>query len=334
MHRHQDRLGLCFALVCGAFFFIIIFTGGPQKEVQVGQSASEEYTRESFLELFVRLYGESRQLDTLCYDRTTFVEIRDEIVEVNGRKEIRRAAKKGMNLMTYAYLKFPDKLTSANTDTSKWKIDVYRKPPRSQGGIVDELFASGAIPPTPKSNARLLTIGLGGGFLNNYLHHAFPQMSITAVEIHRPTLEMAKKWFSLEPDNLLRVIIEDGAVYLKESVREGRRYDAIVLDACFIRTHEEILCPHKVFLDPHTIEDMAELVGKQGVLIVNILPISGYPHSVVEKVKQKFLVSFRYSKVKRIEGTMNFIATFTQFEHKELYALLDKAFSMPFNTTG
>ncbi|KAK5978800.1 hypothetical protein GCK32_001191 [Trichostrongylus colubriformis] len=329
MLRREKRLGFCFALVCLVLFLRIIFTSEPLGEIPLNQFAVREYTKENFIELVARTYGTSRLLDTLTYDHLTYVEIRDEVVEVDGRKEIRRIAKKDNKLMTCAYLKFPSKLTRSTLDTRKWEIDVYRKPRRSQGAIVDELFASGALSPTPESSARVLTLGLGGGFLNTYLHHAFPQMSITAVEFHRPTVEMAKKWFSLEPDNSLQVVIEDGVLFLEKSALRGRPYNAVILDACFIHTLDELHCPSTAFLNPQPIKDMAKVVGEQGVLIVDVFSNSHYPESVVREIEKKFLKYFKYSKIKHVEGTSNYIITFTQFKHKELYTILDKAFLKP-----
>ncbi|KAK6047433.1 hypothetical protein COOONC_15062 [Cooperia oncophora] len=89
-------------------------------------------------------------------------------------------------------------------------------------------------------------------------------MSITAVEIHQPTFDMAKKWFSLKTDKLFHVIIGDGVKYLEQSVRTGRQFDVIMLDACFLETHEEIHCPSSVFLKEEPIKNMAKLVGDQG----------------------------------------------------------------------
>ncbi|PIO65821.1 hypothetical protein TELCIR_12489 [Teladorsagia circumcincta] len=135
---------------------------------------------------------------------------------------------------------------------------------------------------------------------------------------------MAKKWFSLETDKLFQVIIGDGVEYLRQSVRKGRRFDAIVLDACFIEAHDDIHCPSSVFLNTEAIQDMAKLIGDQGVLIVNVVPNSNYPANVVGKVKALFLKSFKYFKETHVEGTSNYVLTFTQFKHKELYAELSK----------
>ncbi|ETN86485.1 hypothetical protein NECAME_16310 [Necator americanus] len=71
------------------------------------------------------------------------------------------------------------------------------------------------------SKAKVLSLGLGGGFLNGYMHHKFPQMSITVVEINARTLEMARRWFGLETDEQHEVILMDGIEYIERSVRKG-----------------------------------------------------------------------------------------------------------------
>ncbi|XGW18158.1 hypothetical protein V3C99_002627 [Haemonchus contortus] len=146
-------------------------------------------------------------------------------------------------------------------------------------------------------------------------------MSITAVEPHRPTFEMAKKWFSLTPDKLFRVVVEDGIQYLKQSIRTGRLFDFIILDACFIETDHDIHCPSKTFLDETAVDYMAKLIREEGALIVNVLPNSNYPAQVIEKVKTAFTKSFKHHtvRVQHVEGTSNYILTITQFDYKGLY---------------
>ncbi|XGW18159.1 hypothetical protein V3C99_002627 [Haemonchus contortus] len=321
MYHIEDRLGTYFAFVCAVFFLIIIFGGGPRVESSVSEYVGKEYIENSFLELVDRTYGKSRLLDTFCFDYLTCVEIRDEVVQLNGRSRIRRVARKDNHVLSYAYLKLPKQLTRNTLDTSKWEVDVSIKPLGSQGLIVDEIFASGTLSLKQKSNAHVLILGLGGGFLSSYLHHAFPQMSITAVEPHRPTFEMAKKWFSLTPDKLFRVVVEDGIQYLKQSIRTGRLFDFIILDACFIETDHDIHCPSKTFLDETAVDYMAKLIREEGALIVNVLPNSNYPAQVIEKVKTAFTKSFKHHtvRVQHVEGTSNYILTITQFDYKGLY---------------
>nr|CDJ90167.1 GF15348 [Haemonchus contortus] len=298
MYHIEDRLGTYFAFVCAVFFLIIIFGGGPRVESSVSEYVGKEYIENSFLELVDRTYGKSRLLS-----------------------RIRRVARKDNHVLSYAYLKLPKQLTRRTMDTSKWEVDVSIKPLGSQGLIVDEIFASGTLSLAQKSNAHVLILGLGGGFLSSYLHHAFPQMSITAVEPHRPTFEMAKKWFSLTPDKLFRVVVEDGIQYLKQSIRTGRQFDFIILDACFIETDHDIHCPSKTFLDETVVDYMAKLIREQGALIVNVLPNSNYPAQLIEKVKAALRKSFNYHtvRVQHVEGTSNYILTFTQFDYKGLY---------------
>ncbi|KAE9411668.1 hypothetical protein Angca_004687, partial [Angiostrongylus cantonensis] len=47
------------------------------------------------------------------------------------------------------------------------------------------------------------------------------QMRITAVEISPATVNMAKKWFSLETDDRYQVVVDDGVQYLRRSVEQG-----------------------------------------------------------------------------------------------------------------
>ncbi|VDO91458.1 unnamed protein product [Heligmosomoides polygyrus] len=84
------------------------------------------------------------------------------------------------------------------------------------------MFLSGAVPIKKDAEAQVLMLGLGGGMMNSYLHHMYPKMNITVVEIDQKMYEVAVKWFDLEEDNRQRVIIMDGVTFLKNALKEGQ----------------------------------------------------------------------------------------------------------------
>ncbi|VDM63560.1 unnamed protein product [Angiostrongylus costaricensis] len=94
-----------------------------------------------------------------------------------------------------------------------------------------------------------------------------PDMRITAVEISPATVNMAKKWFSLETDDRYQVVVDDGVQYLRRSVEEGQQFDAIILDACYLQLEADIICPDEVFHSEETIKNMATLLGQRGSFI-------------------------------------------------------------------
>ncbi|RCN35817.1 hypothetical protein ANCCAN_18303 [Ancylostoma caninum] len=84
----------------------------------------------------------------------------------------------------------------------------------------EELLSSGVLH-GKDSRGKVLSLGLGGGFINGYMHAEFPQMNIVVVEINNRSIEMAEKWFGLKTDERHEVILMDGAKYVEEAAQKG-----------------------------------------------------------------------------------------------------------------
>ena len=74
----------------------------------------------------------------------------------------------------------------------------------------------------------VLMIGVGGGSLVRSLHAVAPGARVDAVELHRPVLELARRWFGLPDGPWVDYHVDDGRRFLAGTTR---RYDLIVLDA-------------------------------------------------------------------------------------------------------
>ena len=74
----------------------------------------------------------------------------------------------------------------------------------------------------------VLMIGVGGGSLVRSLHAVAPEARMDAVELHRPVLELARRWFGLPDGPWVTYHVDDGRRFL---ARSTRRYDLVVLDA-------------------------------------------------------------------------------------------------------
>ena len=74
----------------------------------------------------------------------------------------------------------------------------------------------------------MLLIGVGGGSLVRSVHRVAPGATIDAVELHRPVLELARRWFGLPAGPWVDYHVDDGRRFLG---RAGERYDLIVVDA-------------------------------------------------------------------------------------------------------
>jgi len=114
--------------------------------------------------------------------------------------------------------------------------------------------------PAPK---RILVIGLGGGTLPMALAEVLPAAQIDVVEIDPAVTRVAKRFFGFKDGPKMKVTEVDGRVYVKRAIREGLRYDAILLDAF---DHEYI--PEHL-LTREFLAEVKSLLSPEGVLVGN-----------------------------------------------------------------
>jgi len=114
--------------------------------------------------------------------------------------------------------------------------------------------------PAPK---RVLIVGLGGGSIPMALAEVLPDAQIDVVEIDPAVTRVAKRFFGFKDGPKMRVTEVDGRVYVKRAIREGTKYDAILLDAF---DHEYI--PEHL-LTKEFLEEVESLLAPQGVLVGN-----------------------------------------------------------------
>lgn len=128
-----------------------------------------------------------------------------------------------------------------------------RKPDRIVMGYPQMMLASLYVNPSPRS---VLIIGLGGGTIPRALTRVAPNARVDVVEIDPAVVKVAREYFDFAPGANVRVVEADGRVYVKRALREGRRYDLVMLDAFdheYIPEHlltREFLTEVKTLLTP------------------------------------------------------------------------------------
>jgi spermidine synthase len=110
---------------------------------------------------------------------------------------------------------------------------------------------------------RILIIGLGGGSLPTALREILPDAQIDVVEIDPAVTRVARKYFGFKDGPKMKVFEVDGRVYVKRAVREGAKYDAVLLDAF---DHEYI--PEHL-LTREFLSEVKSLLTPGGVLVGN-----------------------------------------------------------------
>ncbi|VDM78551.1 unnamed protein product [Strongylus vulgaris] len=88
--------------------------------------------------------------------------------------------------------------------------------------MVEDMFTSGAVDMSTDSTAQVLSIGLGAGFINSYLHHNFPKMNITVVDIEPKMVDICLRWFDMKLDDRQHAVVMDGVDFIEQAVNSGK----------------------------------------------------------------------------------------------------------------
>ncbi len=137
------------------------------------------------------------------------------------------------------------------------------KRPREFALNYTHMVMGGLLFTTNTAPKSVLVVGLGGGTIPTALREVLPDATIDAVEIDPAVTKVARRYFGFKDDNKLKVHEMDGRVYVKRAIREGRKYDAILLDAF---DHEYI--PEHL-LTREFLQEVKSLLSPGGVLVGN-----------------------------------------------------------------
>ena len=91
---------------------------------------------------------------------------------------------------------------------------------------VETLFAAAMFQPNP---SRALMIGLGGGTFNRVFGQAYPQASLTTVELDRKVQELATEHMGFTTSARNAVTIADGRMIIRRN--KDAKYDWLIVDA-------------------------------------------------------------------------------------------------------
>jgi spermidine synthase len=109
----------------------------------------------------------------------------------------------------------------------------------------------------------ILIIGLGGGTLPRTLEQLLPQADIDVVEIDPAVVGVAEQYFGFKPDERVHLIVQDGRAYARQSLRDNRHYDLIILDA-----YEHQYIPEHM-LTREFLTEVGSLLAPSGIVAAN-----------------------------------------------------------------
>ncbi|KAK6740354.1 hypothetical protein RB195_008675 [Necator americanus] len=282
-----------------------------------------------FASLIASKYGNERILDgPICMMDGLCLVVKDFIWEHEGRTVFTRDLGANSISMTTMNLKMPQKLDKANLDTSKWEVDQSSLDFTSYTiTMIEEMFASGTVKIDFNADAQVLMIGIGGGYIDSYLHKVYPKMNVTAVDMDQKMVDVAIKWFGLKMDNRHHVVVENGVEFVENAVSRGAKFDVIHIDACTTEKNVDTNCPVNIFYTEESVRNFATLLNPRGAVIVNVVTIKGDQIGAAEKVKKAFGKAFTECTYEYAPfSPSNIIMTCTQFQRphglKERYQKL------------
>jgi len=127
------------------------------------------------------------------------------------------------------------------------------------------MMASLLLNPAPE---RILMLGLGGGTLPMALDQLLPNAHQDVIEIDPAVVRVAREFFNFAPSDRVNVVTEDGRVFVKRALQQGKRYDLIMLDAFTGEYIPEHLMTREF------LEEVRGLLSETGVLVANTFSIS------------------------------------------------------------
>jgi spermidine synthase len=108
---------------------------------------------------------------------------------------------------------------------------------------------------------RILIVGLGGGTLPKQFTHFYPDTTVDVVDVDPLVVDVARKYFQVQPDDRLRIHLSDGRLFLR---RSNETWDLIVIDTYTVNRYGDTIPPHMVTQE--FFRDAARHLSDGGVL--------------------------------------------------------------------
>jgi len=141
----------------------------------------------------------------------------------------------------------------------KYLQSSYRPGKKPVGTVWDYFLTGPLFAPDPNEVKDVCILGLGAGVAVKLLNQFYKIERIVGVEIDKVVVDLGKKFFDLNDDNL-EIHIQDAAEYVKKS---SERFDLIIIDTF----HGKDVDPRCSC--PEFYSDVIKLLKPGGVVLVN-----------------------------------------------------------------
>ncbi len=143
-------------------------------------------------------------------------------------------------------------------------LDGYIQASQADEFIYHEMAVHVPLLGRVRENASVLVIGGGdGGIVRESLKHDFVT-SVTMVEIDRRVVDLAREYLAVNgdyDDPRVNLVIDNAANFVSQALKDGRRYDLIVLDLT------EPVGPSSCLFTEKFLTEVVGLVSETGVIL-------------------------------------------------------------------
>ncbi|XP_051116535.1 uncharacterized protein LOC127241494 [Andrographis paniculata] len=123
---------------------------------------------------------------------------------------------------------------------------------------------------------RALCLGVGGGALLMFLHTKL-SFEVVGVEADAAVIQVAKRYFGLECNDTIDLIVEDAIKYVNDlsiDVAEGNKFDVVMVDLDSDDAEFGVCAPPRQFVSESVFRAINGILCDKGALIINVIPLS------------------------------------------------------------
>ncbi|XP_064649297.1 eEF1A lysine and N-terminal methyltransferase-like [Lineus longissimus] len=186
--------------------------------------------------------------------------------------------------------------------TTKMVVDTSHLACQFHVGMVAGLAFVEDFQKLSESRIDIALIGLGGGSLAMYLHDAYPNIYLDAIDIDPDTLQIATDWFDFQADDHLRVFICDGLAYIDKLAKQGLKKHVIMFDVDCKDMSLGMSCPPRAFVEKEVLEKVDKILHPEGVFILNL---SCRNKDIEKEVLDEMKTVFRGMFSKQVQDDVN-----------------------------
>ncbi|KAG8390526.1 hypothetical protein BUALT_Bualt01G0092700 [Buddleja alternifolia] len=136
-----------------------------------------------------------------------------------------------------------------------------------------------------------LCLGVGGGALLGFLSVQL-NFEVVGLEEDEVVLDVAKRYFGLESDELIRLFAEDGIKYvenLAKSITQDCKFDVVMVDLDSSDAAVGVCAPPVEFVRKSVLVAAREVLCDEGVLVINTIPSNkSFYERLISELKEVF----------------------------------------------